>query len=354
MIIDRYIARVILNGTLMTLMVFGALFAFIDFVRNLDAIGTHNYGAPQAFIYVMLNMPQRLYQIFPSSMLVGGLLSLGSLASNSELVVMRAAGISIARIIRATLQAGFILVIIAVLIGEFVAPVAVSSAKSMRAQWLEQRVALGYGHGIWSKDGNSFVHVGTVLPDTQLRDVSVYDLNEQRELVRTTHAKQVQYRNGQWYMTGVVHSDVSAQGIVTSRSQHETRPAMVRPELFDVLVLEPEDMSASELLEYSSYLTENDLESDKFRLAFWVKVFTPLTCMGMLLLTIPLVLSSSARSGGTGQRIMIGVLIGVGFIVFNRFVNQLGIIYGLYPVLSAGLPSIAVILTAVFMARRIR
>jgi lipopolysaccharide export system permease protein len=74
----------------------------------------------------------------------------------------------------------------------------------------------------------------------------------------------------------------------------------------------------------------------------------------MLLLTIPLVLTSSARSGGIGQRIMIGVLVGVGFFIFNRVVNQLGIIYGLYPVLSAGLPSMFVILVALFMAKRIR
>lgn len=354
MIIDRYIARVILNGTLMTLMVFGALFAFMDYVRNLELIGTHNYGALQAFYYVMLNLPQNLYQIFPSSMLVGGLLSLGALASNSELVVMRASGISIARIVRSTLQAGFILVVIAVLLGEFVAPVAVNTAKSMRAQWMEQHALLGYGKGIWSKDGNNFVHIGTVLPDIQLMDVTVYKLNQQRQLVQTTHAEQVQYRDGSWYLTDIVHSHVTAQGIMTTRNEHETWPAMVRPELFDVLVLEPVDMSASELLAYSNYLQQNNLESDDFRLAFWVKVFTPLTCIGMLLMTIPLVLTSSARSGGTGQRILIGVLIGVGFFILNRVVNQLGIIYGLYPVLSAGLPSLLIIAAAIFMARRVR
>jgi lipopolysaccharide export system permease protein len=184
--------------------------------------------------------------------------------------------------------------------------------------------------------------------------VSIYDLNQQRELVRTTHADQVQYRDGQWYMTDVEQSNVSAKSVLTTHTLHQIWPAMVRPELFDVLVLEPSDMSAAELLEYSGYLNKNDLESDNFRLAFWVKIFTPLTCMGMLLLTIPLVLTSSARSGGIGQRIMIGVLVGVGFFIFNRVVNQLGIIYGLYPVLSAGLPSMFVILVALLMAKRIR
>ena len=354
MIVDRYIARMVVNGTMMTLMVFGALFAFIDFVNNLDLIGTHKYGVLQALVYVLLNLPQRLYQIFPSAMLIGGLLSMGALASNSELVIMRAAGISIARITRSVLQAGLILVMIVVVLGEFVAPLAVSTAKSKRAQWLEERVLLGTGQGLWSKDRNNFVHIGTVMPDIQLRDVTIYSLDADRELVKTTHAAQVQYQDGKWLLSDVVHSNLSPDGVITSHSSKETWPAMVRPELFDVLILDPADMSASELLEYSNYLDENNLESDDFRLAFWVKVFTPLTCMGMMLLTIPLVLGRTSRSGGTGQRMMIGVMVGVGFFILNRVINHLGIIYGMYPVLSAGLPSLFVIVVAAMMARRVQ
>ena len=115
MIIDRYIARAIVGGTLMSLFVFGALFAFISFVSELQHVGMNNYGALQALIYVLLNLPQLLYQVFPSAMLLGGLLSLGALASTSELVVIRAAGISISRITVAVLKAGFLLIVIAVL-----------------------------------------------------------------------------------------------------------------------------------------------------------------------------------------------------------------------------------------------
>ena len=93
MILDRYIARSIIAGTLMSLFVFGALFAFISFVSELQQVGTNNYSALQAMIYVLLNLPQLLYQVFPSAMLLGGLLSLGALASSSELVVRSLAAV---------------------------------------------------------------------------------------------------------------------------------------------------------------------------------------------------------------------------------------------------------------------
>ena len=61
MIIDRYIARAVIGGALASLAVFAALFIFIDFVAELDSVGTHHYGLLQALWYVVLSTPQRLY-----------------------------------------------------------------------------------------------------------------------------------------------------------------------------------------------------------------------------------------------------------------------------------------------------
>jgi len=313
----------------MSLFVFGALFAFISFVSELQHVGINNYGALQALLFVTLNLPQLLYQVFPSAMLLGGLLSLGALASTSELIVMRAAGISIMRITGSVLKAGVLLIAIVVLLGEFLAPVAISMAKTMRAEALEGRVLTGDRTGLWSKYGDNFVYIGTVLPDVKLRDVVIYELDEQQTLKKTTFAEQAHYEDGLWHLKNVSSSEINKQGIKTAFNEYETWPAMVSTDLFNVLNLEPEDMSASELWQYSLYLDENELDSDSFWLAFWVKVFTPLTSVGMLMISVPLVLTSSSRSGGAGQRIMVGVMIGVAFYVLNRVVNQMGIIHGI-------------------------
>ena len=47
-------------------------------------------------------------------------------------------------------------------------------------------------------------------------------------------------------------------------------------------------------------------------------------------------------------------MIGVAFYVLNRVVNQMGIIYGITPVVSAGLPSVLVIAASVIMIRKLR
>ena len=354
MIIDRYIARAILAGTFMSLFVFGALFAFIAFVAELQSVGMNNYGVLQAMLYVLLNLPLLLYQVFPSAMLLGGLLSLGALASTSELIVMRAAGISIMRITSAVLKAGVLLIVVVVVLGEFVAPEAIAMAKTMRAEALEGRVLTRDRTGLWSKYGNNFVYIGTVLPDVQLRDVVIYELDDEQRLKKTSFAEQAHYEGELWHLKRVTNSVIDKDRVTSTFNETETWPAMVSTDLFNVLNLEPEDMSASELWGYSLYLDENELDSDAFWLAFWVKVFTPLTSVGMLMIAIPLVLTSSSRSGGTGQRIMIGVLIGVAFYVLNRVVNQMGIIYGVTPILSAGLPSILVILISMTLIRRLR
>lgn len=354
MILDRYIARAVLGGTFMSLFVFGSLFAFISFVSELQHVGMNNYGSLQALIYVVLNLPQLLYQVFPSAMLLGGLLSLGALASTSELIVMRAAGISIMRITFAVLKAGALLIIIVVLLGEFLAPVAISMAKTMRAEALEGRVLTLDRTGLWSKYGDNFVYIGLVLPDVQLRDVIIYELDEKQRLKKTTFAEQAHYEDGLWHLKDVNSSEISKQGIKSIFNETEIWPAMVSTDLFNVLNLEPEDMSASELWQYGHYLDENELDSDAFWLAFWVKLFTPLTSVGMLMISVPLVMTSSSRSGGAGQRILIGVMIGVAFFVLNRVVNQMGVIYGVTPILSAGLPSILVIAISMMMIRRLR
>jgi len=93
-VLDRYIARAVSVGSLLACFVMLSIFAFVDFVSQLNSVGTGDYGALQAAIFVLMRLPQRLYDLSPSILLLGGILSLGAMAANSELIVMRASGIS--------------------------------------------------------------------------------------------------------------------------------------------------------------------------------------------------------------------------------------------------------------------
>lgn len=286
--------------------------------------------------------------------LVGGLISLGSMASSSELVVMRASGITVSRIARSVLQVGLLLALLVAAAGELLVPYTTSAATTLRATAMDDHVLLGGHHGLWARDGNRYISIGQVMPGMQLSDIDIYELDEQRQLSISTYARSAEYRGNYWVLRGIKRSVISADGVETRSIKEEVWPELVKKELFDVLKLEPEDMSALELLQYSRYLEKNDLDAVPYKLTFWIKVFTPVTCLVMLLVAMPLVINMTSRSGGTGQRVIIGVLLGVLFYVFNRAINHLGVVYGYMPVLSAAVPLIVITGIAVFLLKRIR
>ena len=93
------------------------LFAFIDELGDVQG----KYGLGEALSYVMLTAPRRAYEMLPMAALIGSLIGLGSLASNSELTIMRAAGASIGRIVWAVMKPLLVLMLAGILLGEYLA-----------------------------------------------------------------------------------------------------------------------------------------------------------------------------------------------------------------------------------------
>lgn len=101
--LDRYIGTSVFLAILSVLGIIvglALLFAFIDELGDLS----DSYGTLEALIYVVLTLPRRAYEMLPMAALIGCLIGLGSLASNSELTIMRAAGVSVGRIVWAVMK----------------------------------------------------------------------------------------------------------------------------------------------------------------------------------------------------------------------------------------------------------
>ncbi|MCW8935318.1 MAG: LPS export ABC transporter permease LptG [Gammaproteobacteria bacterium] len=352
-ILDRYISRTIISGTLMVLLVLGALLAFVDFVSEMDDVGKGQYSMLQAAMFVLLSLPNRLYEIFPTAVLIGSLLSLGTLAGNSEFTVMRAAGISIMRIVFSVLKAGFILLVFVALIGELVVPASERQAQNLRAKNLQQTVSLAGGGGFWARDGQRFMYVSHVFPGMNLGKVNIYELSENNQLTRVTHAKSAQYLNGHWQLNGIQQTEFNGDYIESRKIESEVWQKLLNPDLFNVVSVEPGNMSAIDLFKYSNYLRSNELDSSPYELAFWIKVFTPVSSLVMLLIALPFIFGSQ-RSSGAGNRLLVGLLLGISFYLLNRTVNHLGQVYHVYPFISASAPVIAVAIASFYALRRVK
>ena len=146
-ILDRYIFRTVASATLVALLVLLLLESFLGLVVELEQVGKNHYDFAAIIRYLLLVQPQRLYELFPMALLVGGLLGMGALASGSELIVMRAAGVSLTRLTRSALQAGFLLSLVVLAIGEFVAPPLEQIASEQRATAKSEGMAIRGGRG---------------------------------------------------------------------------------------------------------------------------------------------------------------------------------------------------------------
>ncbi|MBI5041398.1 MAG: LptF/LptG family permease [Gammaproteobacteria bacterium] len=172
-ILDRYIGRTVIAGTLLALFILLAVELFFSFANEIQDIGKGRYTLTDAFVYVGLTIPRRVHDLFPMAALLGSLLSLGTLAANSELVAIRAAGVSVTRIALSVLKAGAILLVIAAAIGEWVAPRTEQLAQQRRVLAQSEAITFRSEHGLWARDGDRFINIKRILPDGRLAGVQV-------------------------------------------------------------------------------------------------------------------------------------------------------------------------------------
>lgn len=352
-ILDRYIGKAVAGGVLGALLVFMTLTMLAGFAGEAGVIGRANYTAWTAFTYVLLSLPQQMYMLFPMVALLGAIFGLGAMAGNSELIAVRAAGVSILRITLAVLKAGMILAVAAIFVGEVIAPPAVQYAKQKRVAAIEEKLSLNTDYGLWARDGQTFIHIRQVEDDGQLVGISLYQLDSEHNFKGVIQAARAEYQDDQWLLHRVQIREVSATGIRQEYKKSMAWKSLLSPEVVNVVSVSPENMSIWKLRGYIDYLLDNQLDAGQYQLTFWSKIVTPLTIAAMILIAIPFVFGS-LRSAGAGQRILVGFLIGLGFYLFNELLGKLGLVYDLPPALAASLPTLVVMGIGGYMIYRTR
>lgn len=350
-ILDRYLARQVIGPSLLVALLLVALSAFLLLLGQLDNLDG-DYGLPQAFQFVALSVPQQLYELLPMAVLLGALIGLGQLASSNELMVMRAAGISVLRLGRGAMLGAIVLAVLAFLVGEFVAPPAEQYAGSMKNYARLQRVSLLGTSGVWARDGERFVNVRQMLREDELRDVLVYELDENR-LQSILHAREAIATQDGWKLKNIRVTRFEETGVSVEKISSAPWDTLLNPSLLRLFVVEPDTLSMQGLSRYIGYLENNDLDARRFKQAFWIKIVAPVSVLVMVLLAVPFVFGPM-RSVGQGQRVIFGVLIGVGFYVFNLTLGQSGLVFGLNPFVSAWLPTALFALGSVVALMRTR
>lgn len=344
--IERYIISHILGLTAIVALGLVAIHAFVTFVAQLDETG-QGFGYRQLLLYVLLLLPGGLYVMLPIIAMLGTLLGLGTLASQSELTAMRAAGVSLLRIGGATLGAGAILGVLALVMGDWLAPEGELHAEALRTEARSGvRAGLG-GRPVWLREGENVFNIQRLLSEDHIAAVEIYTLGPDLNLQAVTAVDEGLYSEGAWHFRGVKRTEFGAASARTVEMADMTWPGALPPEVLRLFVLEADALSMRGLVRLIGYLRDNDLDTTAYAATLARKVVTPFTVMAMMLFAVPFVLGP-LRNTGAGQRLLVGVLVGLVFYVINEVTSNTGQLYGWNPLVSASAPTLAFLLFALW------
>lgn len=350
-IIDRYLINTLIRTTALVLFVLMLLFAFFSLIDQLEDTGRGAFGIYNAFEYVALTMPRTVAELFPIGAVIGAMATLGLFARNSELTVIRAAGVSQQRLLIGLLKGGLLLVVIAMIISEGIAPYAEQAAQQRRSLALSDQISTDSLYGFWVRDGNSYINIRTLLPNNEFRGIHIYEFDKNNQLRTSTHAQSARYRDGRWRLFEVNQVVISRDQVRRNSMAVASWDVGLNPDVINQVAVEPNQLSLPELLEYIDYLALNNQNTLRYRQALWSKIVYPFSILVLIALAVPLV-RPEARSGAIGQRIFIGALIGILFHIVNQAMSHLGVVFQLNPIFSTLTPSVVVFAVTLWLIRR--
>ncbi|HEX4917461.1 MAG TPA: LPS export ABC transporter permease LptG [Limnobacter sp.] len=360
-----YFRRELYKAISFVMVAFVGLFAFFDLIAEVDRLSLPGTSWLYYFVAVLLGLPARVYEIAPIAALIGSIYALVQLAASSELTAMRAAGLSTTSMLKMLVRIALGVVLITVLFGEGVAPVAERAAVPMRAKALGYEVDRDFRSGYWMRDTHSssetgprvrFVNFNGFDKEGELILLEYYELDTDfriREWVRAQTAT-FNPEAGNWTLNGVLrqryfnepvaNTDAATAGITIQASPFESVDKVVwesnlSPELLTGLFVRPDRMSAWQLHNYAKFLASNQQNTDNIDLAFAKKLMYPFAILIMMMISLPFAYLHF-RSGTVSVKVFAGVMIGVGFHLINNLFSHLSMVASFPPFVSAALPSV--------------
>jgi lipopolysaccharide export system permease protein len=350
-IIDRYLIKTVIFSTFLFLLIVLSLYGFIALADSFKYVGRGSFSTGDAFFYTVLTLPRRMYELFPFSVLLGAMMGLGTLNSNSELVAIRAAGVSMARIIFSTMKAALLLGLFMFLVGEYVVPATENMALNHFTSKTRGATSVVTKNAVWIRDKETFTKIHSISANNSLGKVSIFSFNDDHTLRVSTSAQNAQFIDDHWVLNQIKQTFIRDDKIIVNEIDKARWPTLLDLELVDVIVSKLEHLSAAGLFRYASYLDDNNLDSSQYWLIFWNKVISPFSIAAMLLLAVPFVFDSS-RTSNAGNRLMLGVLIGVVFTITDKIAAQFGLVYHINPIISASAITLLTFIIASLLIKR--
>jgi lipopolysaccharide export system permease protein len=370
-IMGRYLGRSILGFTGLVMAMLMILLGIYLFAAEQDDIGVGSYALSDAFWFSLLNLPRQVFILLPIAALIGSLLALGSFARTSELTVMRAAGVSAMRLGAWAGATGVAMALAAWLIGDYVAPPLERMAREHKTFAKFKQVSLTGNQRAWAKDGDTFISVQQQTNENQFGGVYVFRFDSDRRLISIGHAIDARASaDNLWELRDYAESVIQApnatanatdgampavgESIIASRVPTQMLATNFPSEFLGLATSTPDSLSGRMLLNLIRHNRANGLETRAFETALWVRVARTVAMVFLVMLAVPFALAGSARSGGGGVRMILGILVGTAFTLFAKMLEDGAVVFDLAPIVVAWAPTAVLATITLIALARIR
>ena len=362
-ILDEYVVREFLNTFILVLMSFVLLmliFTFFDLVGDIlrNHIPLSTVGG-----YLVNLTPSMLYQIAPLAVLIAVLVTFGVLNRNSELIAMKATGISLYRLVIPIVSIAAILAVSLFLFDQFYLFQANRRQEALRniikgrppQTFLhpEQKWIFGQPHP--GEPARIFYYQFFDPDRNEFANLSLFEIDPSTfALSRRIFAVRVFWDpgTGSWRFQNGWQRDIEGPNVTEYREFKQTSFAEIHeePGYFKKESLQSQEMNFGQLDRYIGDLRQSGFDTMRLRVQLWHKLSYPLVAIVMSVLAIPFALSMGRRGSLTG--IAVAIFVALTYFVVDGFFSAMGNVNYLPAALAAWSPDILFGLTGGYMLLR--
>ena len=336
-----YVSRLFLGRLGIILFSFAALLQVFDLLKNADKVmQRHGENILALMHYAGLRLPETISFLLPLCVLMASLLTLTRLAQHNELLALKAAGLSIYRLLLAFMPAALVISGLHFLLSDQIMPI----AKRAMIQWdAQSQVSQTNGpkkdRATWLRSGSTVVRVESVASEgTELRGITLFLRDAKGNLVERVTGRAARHAAGQWELFDV-QSTAWPVGQLPEVTRSDRMPwaSDLRPSLLVSLSTPPSGLSLQQLTaladnpeigEHPGYFYETWLHK---------KISVPFVSLLMILLAAPMA-QTLRQSHSITASFAAGLGLGFIYLIADGVILTLGEAGTFHPILAAWVP----------------
>ncbi|MEI9852048.1 MAG: LPS export ABC transporter permease LptG [Sphingomonas sp.] len=332
-------------GRMFLLRTFAIMAGLVLILQTLDLLGESGKilavagnGDAEIWRYVGLRTPQIIARFLPFSVLLGTIITLSQLNQNSEVISLKASGLSAHQVLAPLLLTALAVALLSFAFNERI----VARATSSLEQWKKVEygpvpIDRGDRTNVWVRDRDDLIQVAQIRGrgnGAQLSGISVYHRAGGGLKTVLTADRGVREGNG-WRVEGARRFDVASGRVETLGTAHIADG--VRPDQFTLAHVDADGLSFIGLMEAIADLKEAGRPTKALEGSLWHKFSGPLSSVLMPLLGA-VAAFGIARSGRLFLRAVLGMALGFLYFVADNFALAMGNLGAYPPFLAAWAP----------------